>query len=100
MKLAIRVAFCVAPISASATVACSVSGDAADGGAGLYRSADPAAKVIRTVPAGDLVFLPDESLAPALAEGWAWIRHDVTQSDIWNSGDYGWMKSESLAECG
>ena len=43
---------------------------------------------------------PDDVLAPIHADGWIWVRHDITQEDIWQSGIYGWMKPENTTDCG
>lgn len=95
--------FCAASIGvclymtspALATVGCSVSA-----GAKLYSDPDNTSKILREIPPSDLVLYPDEDLAPAKANGWVWVRHDLTQEAIWQSGIYGWMMVENISDCG
>ena len=86
---------------AQATIACTVSSTAKNAkGAGLLEAPDETALILRWIPSGDLVFFPDQSLAPINTEGWAWVRHDETQTDIWQSGEFGWIDADNLTDCG
>ena len=87
--------------TAPATVGCTVVSDQAGAeSANLYTAPDETSEIVREVPTGDIVEYPDEDLAPAQAEGWAWVRHDATQETIWQTGDFGWMRIENISECG
>lgn len=101
--------FCSASISiflcmaspAFATVGCSVSSASATlESVKLYSSPEDGSEVIREIPVGDIVLYPSEDLAPAQADGWAWVRHDFGQLDIWQSGKFGWMAVENISDCG
>lgn len=90
---------------AFATVGCSVSSASASTSATLksvklYSSPEDGSKVIREIPVGDIVLYPGEDLAPSQADGWAWVRHDFGQLDIWQSGKFGWMAVENISDCG
>lgn len=86
---------------ANATVACSVvSEKEGKSDVALYALPDGASEILHLVPVGDLVVYPQSDLAPSQAEGWAWIRYDPTQEDIWHSGTEGWMIETTLADCG
>lgn len=86
---------------AQATVACSaVALDAKSAGIPLFAAPSETAATLGQVPTGDLLLYPDPALAPNEAEGWAWVRHDPTQEDIWQSGQYGWVRTGNLADCG
>ncbi|MEM7076374.1 MAG: hypothetical protein AAGA28_19685 [Pseudomonadota bacterium] len=101
--VACLVALCGAPSIAAATVACAVTasaGDARTDRVPLYADPDAASQVIRDIAVGDLVFYPDASLAPSDAPGWVWVRHDVSQTGIWQSGEYGWLKRAHIEMCG
>jgi hypothetical protein len=87
--------------TAHATVGCTVVSD--EEGAvsvNLYAAPEETSEIVREVPTGDIVDYPDEDLAPAQAEGWAWVGHDATQETIWQIGDFGWMRIENISECG
>ncbi len=87
--------------TAYATVGCEVVAlDAKSASARLHRLPDATSNVLRAIAVGDIVFYPDADLAPQQAEGWVWVRHDITQQDIWQSGIYGWMMNETIAACG
>lgn len=87
--------------AAHATVACKViSSTAGAKNANLYSDPDDVSEIIREIPLGDLVRYPDDDLAPIHADGWIWVRHDITQENIWQSGIYGWMKPENTTDCG
>ena len=95
------VLFAALASGAQATIACTVSSTTKNGkGAGLFETPDEAAFILRLIPEGDLVFFPDQSLAPINTEGWAWVRHDETQTDIWQSGEVGWIDADNLTDCG
>jgi len=66
----------------------------------LYSDPDDTSKVLRKIPLGDLVLYPQEDLAPTQAEGWVWVRHDLHQEAIWQSGIYGWVLVENISDCG
>ncbi len=84
-----------------ATVGCSVSsGSTGSENVKLYSEPDGASKVLRKIPLGDIVLYPEEEEAPAQAEGWIWIRHDLHQEGIWQSGIFGWVLVENLSDCG
>ncbi|MEQ9693431.1 hypothetical protein [Shimia sp. SDUM112013] len=86
---------------AEASVACTVlNNSVTETTVTLYAAPDAAAAPLRQVPSGDLVLYPQADLAPKQAAGWAWVRHDKTQRDIWQSGLYGWMPLENLTDCG
>ncbi|WP_170476490.1 hypothetical protein [Ruegeria arenilitoris] len=92
---------CSTPLAAGATVACTVSSNAAAVEViDLFAFPVATSEVLRKIPVGDLVLFPDQSLAPAQAEGWTWVRHDKTQANIWQSGTFGWIAANSLTECG
>lgn len=87
--------------TAQATVACSVVSDTDDTNPiGLFSDPDPTAPRLREIPLGDLVEYPQEELAPTQAEGWAWVRHDITQDVIWQTGLFGWIQTSNIADCG
>jgi hypothetical protein len=87
--------------AAHATIACQIVVDPKGVGvAPLFVDAVETAEVIRNLPADDLVFYVDEDLAPRKVEDWFWVRHDVTQEDIWQSGEFGWVRSENIGDCG
>lgn len=87
--------------AANATIGCQVVAlDAKDASAGLYQAPDGSAPILSRIPLGDIVFYPDNDLAPRQAQGWVWVRHDSTQQDIWNNGVYGWMRVETIDICG
>lgn len=87
--------------AAQATVGCSVISDVAGVEyVDLYSEPDDSAAITREIPLGDLVLYPADDLAPQELEGWVWVRHDATQESIWQSGEYGWMKSENISDCG
>lgn len=87
--------------AAQATEACAVIAVSADAtGVSLYAIPDDTSEIIRDVPLDDLVLYPNEDLAPGQYEGWVWVRHDATQEDIWQCGEYGWMRLEHLTDCG
>ncbi|MEJ8473446.1 hypothetical protein [Roseibium algae] len=101
--------YCAASVSvllamtatANSTIACSIISNVQGAESiGLYRLADETSGIIRKIPLGDLVEYPAEDLAPTQAEGWAWVRHDINQDVIWQTGVYGWMKIESISDCG
>jgi len=87
-------------VEARASVACSVLAADGDQTAKLYVTPSLEAPLLREVPLDDLVLYPHADLAPTQAAGWAWVRHDLTQRDIWQSGDYGWVPEDLLADCG
>ena len=87
-------------VEAQASVACSVLAADEDQVAKLYEAPSLEAPLLREVPLDDLVLLPQADLAPIQAAGWVWVRHDPTQQDIWQSGDYGWVPEGLLADCG
>ena len=66
----------------------------------LYESPGDASRIIREIPLGDIVQYIDPSLGPIKAEGWVWVRHDITQDTIWQSGEFGWMKVDNTVDCG
>lgn len=87
--------------AAHATIACSaIAVETSAKSARLYFEPDETSPVMRDVPLNDLVMYPDTDLAPTQAEGWAWVRHDISQADVWQDGLYGWMKLEDMSECG
>ena len=87
--------------TAQATVACSVVSDAENiTSVSLFSEPDDASTRLRDMPLGDLVEYPQEELAPTQAEGWAWVRHDITQDVIWQTGMFGWIRIENIADCG
>ena len=72
--------------AAHATVGCTVASlEVGAERANLYYDPDDASKVIREIPLGDIVRYLDEELAPVEVEGWVWVRHDITQEDIWTT---------------
>ena len=84
---------------AQATIACTVvSGD----GAAVALLAEPGAVAdkIRDIPVGDLVVYPQEDLAPDKVAGWVWVQHDETQTAIWQTGAFGWLRAENIQDCG
>ncbi len=84
-----------------ATIACSVlNNEAGSDNVALFSSPDTASEILREIPVGDLVFYPDVSLAPARVDGWAWVRHDMSQTAIWQNGEYGWVAARNLSDCG
>ncbi|WP_085907521.1 hypothetical protein [Kiloniella majae] len=87
---------------AHATVGCTVTSSTAEAEiANLYHAPNETSEIIREIPQGDIVLYPAQELAPMQVDDWAWVRHDITQEDIWTSGIYGWMKSENISEhCG
>jgi len=86
---------------ALATVGCSVSSEAiASKSVSLYSDPVDTSKVIREIPLGDIVLYPQADLAPAQADGWVWVRHDISQEEIWQSGVYGWVMVENISDCG
>lgn len=86
---------------AFATVGCTVTSPTDQTApAALYSKPQSTAPILRTISPGDIVFLPQADLAPAQKDGWAWVRHDATQQDIWQSGIYGWLPATALSECG
>lgn len=98
--LAMAMALCC-PGAAFATIACSAT--ASDGIAEaipMFDRPNANANPLREIPVDDLVVYPQEDLAPQQVEGWAWVRHDPKQSDIWQSGDYGWLRTIHLTDCG
>lgn len=87
--------------TAQATIACSIVSHAQNKtSVSLFLEPDGTSVAIREVPVGDLVVYPQEELAPAQAEGWVWVRHDMTQETIWQTGMFGWVRSENIANCG
>lgn len=86
--------------TALATVACSVVPEVGAEAVPMYSAPEMTSDIVRAVPIGDLVLYPQAELAPEQAVGWAWVRHDPTQDDIWQSGDYGWIPEEQLDLCG
>lgn len=100
VTLSVFLALALGGVEAQASVACSVL--VADGAqaAKLYEAPSLEAPLLREVPLDDLVVFPQADLAPTQAAGWAWVRHDPTQQDIWQSGDYGWVPEDLLADCG
>lgn len=104
MRLTILTTACAilgASHAAQATIGCQVVAlDAKDASARLYQRPDDGSEVLRRVTLGDIVFYPDDSLAPDRVQGWAWVRHDISQEDIWQSGIYGWMRVETIDTCG
>lgn len=87
--------------AAHATIGCSaVSNVAGAAGVNLYHGPDDASGIMREIPLGDIVQYPQADLAPTQAEGWVWVRHDITQEVIWQSGIYGWMRIENISDCG
>lgn len=96
----IGICLCLAS-PAFATVGCSVlSTTIGQDSVTLYSDPDDMSIVVREIPVGDLVLYPEADLAPAKADGWVWVRHDLTQLEIWQSGEFGWMKIENISECG
>lgn len=104
-----RSLYCVAGVSvflamtsvAQATIGCAVTSNAAGTeNANLYFEPDDASGITREIPLGDLVQYPQQDLAPAQADGWVWVRHDITQEILWQSGIYGWMRVENISDCG
>ncbi|AVX04982.1 hypothetical protein MXMO3_02470 [Maritalea myrionectae] len=93
--------FLAMPSAAHATEACAITSNI-EGATGvtLYAAPDDTSQVIREIPLDDLVLYPNEELAPAQHEGWVWVRHDTTQEDIWQCGEYGWVRIENLTDCG
>ena len=86
---------------AGATVGCSVvSALAGASVVPLFAAPDATSQVLEDVPTGSIVFYPQDDLAPERLEGWVWVRYDATQEAIWQSGVYGWMTAESIADCG
>ena len=61
---------------------------------------DDGAEILRAVPVNDLVLYPQQELAPEQVEGWAWVRHDPEQENIWQGGDRGWMQLVYMTTCG
>lgn len=66
----------------------------------LYALPDAASDVIRNVPVGDLMLYPQQELAPQQSEDWIWVRHDISQEDIWQGGEFGWVRPDNLTICG
>lgn len=104
-----RISYCAISIgillamasAAQATVGCAVVSDEVEAkSVKLYEAPDDGSAPLREVPLGDLVLYPDTELAPMQAQGWVWVRHDITQQAIWQSGIYGWMRVENIADCG
>jgi len=87
--------------AAHATIGCSVI-SGVDGAVSvhLYQDPDTGSEVLREIPLSDLVLYPQEEFAPTQAEGWVWVRHDITQESIWQSGIYGWLRIENILDCG
>ncbi len=85
-----------------ATVGCTVIANTVEiKSANLYHAPNETSEIIREIPQGDIVLYPDQELAPMQTDDWIWVRHDITQKDIWTSGTYGWMKPENISEyCG
>lgn len=93
--------FLVMTSAAQATIGCAVVANAVGAeSASLYSDPDDASEILRKIPPGDIVQSAQADLAPAQAEGWIWVRHDITQETIWQSGIYGWMKAENISDCG
>ncbi len=87
--------------SAQATVGCEiVTGDKGSISVPLFQHPDETSDILGMIPIGDIVRWPDSDFAPTQAEGWTWVRHDPTQENIWQSGPHGWVRSETLANCG
>ena len=101
-KFVLWVAFMVAfgSTGAKASVACSVLATDGEKAAKLYLTPALESPLLREVPMGDLVLYPQADLAPSQADGWAWVRHDPSQKDIWQSGDFGWIPEDRLTDCG
>lgn len=104
-----RSRYCAASVSvflamtsvAQATVGCAVtSGTAGTENANLHSDPDDASRIIREIPPGDIVQYPQQDLAPAQADGWVWVQHDITQEALWQSGIYGWLKVGNISDCG
>lgn len=96
----IGIHFCMA-CPAVATVGCSAtSNEATVKTVKLFSDPNDTADVLREIPLGDIVMLPDEGLAPSNREGWVWVRHDISQQAIWQSGVYGWVMAETISDCG
>ncbi|WP_120497942.1 SH3 domain-containing protein [Kiloniella sp. EL199] len=87
---------------AQATVGCTVIANTTEAeNANLYLAPNETSEIIREIPQGDIVLYPDQELAPEQTDNWIWVRHDMTQKDIWTNGIYGWMKTENISEyCG
>jgi hypothetical protein len=87
--------------SAHATVGCTiVSQTVGATTAPLFQDPDETSDILRDIPLGDIVRYPDSDFAPSQAEGWLWVRHDITQESIWQSGIFGWTKEENTSICG
>ncbi|MGR3616253.1 MAG: hypothetical protein ACU0BB_09440 [Paracoccaceae bacterium] len=87
--------------SAMATVACTATAkDPGTQSIPLYALPDAASDVIRNVPVGDLMLYPQQELAPQQSEDWIWVRHDISQEDIWQGGEFGWVRPDNLTICG
>lgn len=104
-----RNSYCAASISvflamtsvANATIGCAVTTNAAGTeSANLYFDPDDASGIMRVIPLGDIVQYPEQDLAPTQADGWVWVRHDITQETLWQSGIFGWMRVENITDCG
>ncbi|UOA26683.1 hypothetical protein [Pseudosulfitobacter sp. DSM 107133] len=86
---------------AQASIGCSVvSGDKGAQSVSMYANPEDTAQNLHDIPLGDIVLYPQADLAPAKADGWVWVRHDINQTDIWQSGTYGWLKAENITDCG
>ncbi len=85
-----------------ATVGCKVIANKAEAeNANLYHAPNETSEIIREIPLGDIVLYPAQELAPQQTNNWIWVRHDITQEEVWTSGIYGWMKPENISEfCG
>jgi hypothetical protein len=88
--------------AANATIGCAVTSSVVGAeSANLYHGPDDASGIIREIPLGDIVQYPAQELAPVQVDDWIWVRHDITQEVIWNSGIYGWMRPENISDfCG
>ncbi len=87
--------------SAQATVGCTIVSQIVGATtASLYQDPDDTSQILREIPLGDIVRYPDTDFAPSQAESWLWVRHDITQESIWQSGIYGWIKEENASICG
>lgn len=87
--------------AAWATFGCEiVSGEKGATVVSLLEAPDLTSKPVSEVPLGDIVRYFNQELAPKQVEGWAWVRHDPEQMTFWQTGPFGWLREENLADCG
>lgn len=87
--------------AAHATIGCAVVSSQADADSvNLHSDPDDSSEILRKIPLDDIVLYPQSELAPAQADGWVWVRHDINQDAIWQKGIYGWLSVENISDCG